>query len=41
MVSAHVDIGSAAVAAARAVAELVLDQAIGRRHRNTRSKSRR
>jgi AcrR family transcriptional regulator len=41
MVSAHVDTGSTAVAAARAMAEVVLDQAIGRRHRNTRAKSRR
>jgi AcrR family transcriptional regulator len=42
MVSAHVDTSSTAVAAARATAEMTLDQAIrGHRHRNSRSKPRR
>jgi hypothetical protein len=41
MVSAHVDTSSAAVGAARAMAKVVLDQAIGRGHRDTGGKSRR
>jgi AcrR family transcriptional regulator len=42
MVSAHVDMSSSAVAAARAMAEVVLDQAIhGHSHRDSKSKSRR
>jgi AcrR family transcriptional regulator len=42
MVSAHVDGNGAAVAAARALAEMTLDQAVrGRRHRNSRSNPRR
>jgi hypothetical protein len=41
MVSAHLDTDSTAVAAARAMAEVMLDQAIGRRHRNTGAKRRR
>jgi AcrR family transcriptional regulator len=42
MVSAHVDMSSSAVAAARAMAEVVLDQAIhGHGHRDSKSKSRR
>jgi AcrR family transcriptional regulator len=41
-VSAHVDKSSSAVAAARAMAEMVLDQAIpGHKHRDSRSKPRR
>jgi AcrR family transcriptional regulator len=42
MVSAHVDTSSTAVAAARAMAEMVLDQAIpGHRYRDATTKSRR
>jgi AcrR family transcriptional regulator len=42
MLSAHVDRNSTAVAAARAMAEVVLDQAIhGHRHRDSKSKPRR
>jgi len=42
MVSAHVDTSSTAVAAARAMAEVVLDQAIpGHGHRDSKSKLRR
>jgi AcrR family transcriptional regulator len=42
MVSAHVDTSGTAVAAARAMAEMTLDQAIrGHRHRDSRSKPRR
>ena len=42
MVSAHVDTSSAAVAAARAMAEMVLDQALdGHKHRDSGSKPRR
>ena len=42
MLSAHVDTSGTAVAAARSMAEMVLDEAIqGRRHRHSKSKPRR